>query len=172
MSRLTEAIKVILWLLLFTFMFGWLMNSRAQAETVPAPEFNKLASTLVGSQVEVECFTPSDYPTYGGFVYEDFSPVIYLNGNYCGALRRYYNPRFLDQHIFLVGQVTLALTHEAMHLKLRSNDEGRVECTAWRNVWQTIKLLTPNVRARKLIYTGASWFHFSKNPHGPYRTEC
>jgi hypothetical protein len=170
MSRLTDTIKVILWL---TLVAGFLLlNAQARAETVPAPEFNKLATTLVGSPVQVECYTPSDYPTLGGFVYEDFSPVIYLAGDFCGALRRYYNPRFLRTHQWVVGQATLALTHEAMHLKLRSNDEGRVECTAWRNVWQTVKLLTNNPTARTLIYSGAKWFHFSKAVAGPYRTEC
>lgn len=171
-AAVSEAFKVILWLALMLLVFGWLLNTQAHAETVPAPEFNQLASTIVGSTVEVKCYSPEDYPGDAAFVYEDWSPVIYIAGDFCGALRRHYDPTFLKRHHYKVGAAILALTHEAMHLKLQSADEGVVECTAWRNVWNSIKLLTSSPTARKLIYAGAREFHFGKALHGPYRTRC
>lgn len=171
-SKLAEAVKVILWLALIALVWGYLLNTQAHAETVPAPEFNQLATVITGAPTEVECYAPSDHPKEAAFVYEDFSPVIYVAGDFCGALRRYHNRTFLKRHLFEVGAAILAVTHEAMHLKLMSKDEGLVECTAWRNVWNSIKLLTPSPTSRKLIYEGARESHFSKAPHGPYRTEC
>lgn len=149
--------------------------SRADAAEVRAPELDDIATVLTGFPVTVECFPIDPDSNLAGYVYPG-TTVIHLHGALCGALvNTFRNPEWMTGRNYafnLVGMAVLVLTHEATHLALDSGDEGLVECTAYRNVYNAIKQLPLDWRARQLVYQQAKWFHGSRNLTGPYRTYC
>ncbi len=86
---------------------------------------------------------------------------VYVSPRTCSVLTAYVDgipPRFRSSFPYEeVGAAVLTLTHEAMHQRLRSNDEALVECNALKYLpWviQTVfgtsetKLVTKEIRAR------------------------
>ena len=135
-----------------------------------------VASTLVGYSVTVECFPPDGI--IGGWVVLTEPTVIHLDGELCGALNNVLQPGPRTAQWLrtapgyqMVGSAIQILTHEAMHLRLLSADEGHVECVAVRNVWQSVRLLPLVPQIRKLVYIAAVQTH-SGIGIPAYRTEC
>ena len=189
-DRLAEAIKVILWLALIAFLYGWLLNSQAHAETTtqPQPELSVLATTLVGQPTFVVCVPTDPNGEAAGWVNLP-EPIIYLDGHLCGALTNTlkHSPRTMRwARTFdggqTVGYAFLAYLHEITHLiEYHSNDptsaydEGLTECTAWRNTWPMLRVLGLDWKARRSVYQGAYNYHFGKPTAGinaAYRSVC
>jgi hypothetical protein len=108
--------------------------------------------------------------------------TIYLDGGDCGALQNVLTPggrTFHWERTFdgsgSIGQAMMHLEHEVTHVRLLSTDEGLVECTAYKNVWQDIKTLPLDWKVKQAVYKGAAYNHFAKPTTGPdaaYRSVC
>jgi hypothetical protein len=165
----------------------WLGSTVAHADT---SELNDLATHMVGAPTTVECFETGQW--YAGFVvmvsrddgetWRNEDGVIHLDGADCGALRNVLTPtkrtvRWMRSYDggATVGQALMHLAHEATHISLQSDDEGLVECTAYRNLLQYVKLLPLSWKERQAVYEGAKYNHFAKPTTGPgaeYRSAC
>ena len=112
----------------------------------------------------------------GGVTWYLAEPVIHFDGAYCGALQNVLTPGPRTNHWLntfegssAVGVAIQQLAHEATHVILgNSRDEGLVECTAYRNVWNYIKMLPINWKQRQAVYLGAKYEHFGKPTTGEY----
>jgi hypothetical protein len=147
-----------------------------------SPQLDALAATLTGVQdTHVSCFEQTG--DTAGFViligdgthwtWPDHT--IYLRGQDCGALQNVLTPgprtaqweRSFDGYQ-TIGSAYLHLVHEATHVLLLSDDEGLVECTAYRNVYNDEKLLPLDWKLRRLVYLGADYTHHAMPTSGLY----
>jgi hypothetical protein len=145
-----------------------------RAHAVTVDQISAIGSQLAGEPVTVSCESTASLadvglPGYDGFVlFPDGvpQPVIHLRLALCAALERIDLPKdrnpsvydLVDGHRALVttGEAVLVLTHEAMHIRLRSSDEAVVNCTAYRNRWTAINLFGPATWVASAIAYGAT----------------
>jgi hypothetical protein len=122
-------------------------------------------------------------------------PYIYISGDICTELARLAdysaNKRFFkrpkivprskagepqivwvgdNEHIYNAGAALLTLVHESLHVKLASDDEGLVECTAIRNVWPTLAALHLPLWLNKELLAVMTDVHLQSTDD--YRTVC
>lgn len=146
-----------------------------------------LATELVGYPVTVDCYPDNPDNIDAGWVDLYDLTVIHMEGWRCGAIRNALNldnPRTMHWALTYdgsgdIGYALMTLQHEAAHLTLAytqgldaAHDEGLTECTAYRNVWNTIKVLTTSPTLRRLVWFQTGYSHYGKSPTGPYRTVC
>lgn len=174
-------------LALLTMMLLCFRGTVAHADS---PGLDQLATQLVGAPVTVECFAPGGFlagyviataSVEDGYVWH-MQHVIHLTGDECGSLQNALQPtdRTLRwMHTWdgsgLVGQAFIHLLHEATHISLSSIDEGLVECTAYRNLWPSLRYLNLDWRARQLVYRGGENTHLqlpTKGKYAEYRSVC
>lgn len=76
----------------------------------------------------------------------------------------------------LAGSPLAVMLHEAMHIALQSNDEGLVECTAYRNDWALVRQLHLSALDAGMVFQGMRARHFDFLPTDPaeaaYRAVC
>lgn len=145
-----------------------------------SPALDGLASQMVGHSVTVECF-PDESPDARlglvGFVWPDDPSTVHVIGSYCGALesqlrgsrvaRRYLS---VEDHATDFGAALATLLHESLHLRLQSDDEGQVECAAYRNVWPYLAAFHLSPRANRAVWAGIVWDH--RGLPADYLTVC
>jgi hypothetical protein len=123
------------------------------------------------------------------------SDTIYISGDICTELarlsdysanRRFFKrPKYVPEHkpgtdvivwpgdndhIYNAGAALLTLVHESMHVKLLSEDEGVVECSAIRNAWPTLAALHLPVWLNKELLAVMMDVHLSGTDE--YRAVC
>ena len=176
MSRLLAALIVAL-----------ILPATAQAETVPNAELSAYATRIAGTTITTYCVSPEAMPDGAeGYVGISTSsegtivfPEIYMDGSICGLAHLALNYFTLTRHVRAYADsdgvtqdmalALLAIRHEVEHVVLQSGNEGLVECTAVRNVWNDIVPLFPLVKARE-VYKRAREWHLLAPP--VYRTVC
>ena len=128
---------------------------------------DNLAADLVGQPTAVRCDPIDASGLRAGDTQLD-EHWVRLYG-YCPALVRSFRGDYSKWRD--LGTAALVLTHEAVHQRLQSADEGLVECTAVRNVWRTVRLLHLPPRVERLVYAAALDSH--ARIHDPrYRAVC
>lgn len=146
-----------------------------------APALDKLASTILGSPATVTCYPHDDNSLEDAHVFAvthadgtiTIDPDIYLDGDHCGTLLAALNfkpasawARDAWTSTQAVGLAILALTHEAMHVRLASVDECRVERTAFANAWPSLRLLHLPARFERESWRGV------RQAFGNFGVEC
>lgn len=113
-------------------------------QLIAMSEIVQWASDLAGEPVSINCTTKLE-PGVWGQTYStteddgvtlDFLAEIDLRLDLCGALRHATTFEWIDT---TTAEAMLSLTHEAMHIRLRSGCESLVEATALANRWQLVK---------------------------------
>ena len=163
------------------------LPTTAQAEIVPNAELSAYATRIAGTGITTYCVSPEEMPDGAeGYVGISTSnegttvfPEIYMDGSICGLARLALNYFTLTRHVRAyadsdgvtqdIALALLAIRHEVEHVVLQSGNEGLVECTAVRNVWNDIVPLFPLVKARE-VYKRAREWHLLAPP--VYRTVC
>jgi hypothetical protein len=165
-------------------LFCGMLADESRANSV---QLDALAARLTGvSDARIDCYAGDGVD--GGYVWltsENGAQwvwteghTIYLDGEFCGALQNVLTPgphtkhwEHTDDGKYALGAAMMTLEHEVTHVRLLSIDEGLVECTAYRNVWQDVKVLPLSRRMQKIVYAYAAQSH--KDIHDPeYRSVC
>ena len=151
-------------------------------------QLDELASSLAGTPVTVQCLDWNEMAGAPGFVWtwEDdaggiiVDPTIYLAGEYCGWIHyaqiyagsqgRLRHWAIAMDNFYWIGGSLLLLQHEALHIRMKSGDEGLVECAAIRNVWNLTRRFGFDQKLLHDVYQGALDQHASQ--HAPYRAVC
>ena len=145
------------------------------------PRFNDLATWIVGSPTEVRCVN-LDPGIDGEVWFRDghAEHIIYMRGDVCGYLNLVVNYRTAthrvrsfvtyEDNLNMIGNAIMTIEHESMHIKLDNTDESITECTALRNVWNTIKYLGLSRNLTKKLYRGAIASHNTLPSN--YRVGC
>jgi hypothetical protein len=148
---------------------------------IDMPAVTTLASTLSGRAMVVQCQDDSHasgdtqaFSGDGGLSWQ-FGATMRLNRDICESLSGLLaNPPELDRD---AGRAVLVVTHEATHVRLGSVDEGYTECTAIRDVSQTIALLHLTAEDAQNVQLEAERAHAAMpemidNKPNPYRSVC
>lgn len=158
-----------------TFLFlVWTSQARAD---IPVT-LTEYATRIVGEPTTVHCgdvpdtmygYTNMVVRTYSdGRSETDFDPDIWLSRDTCSNLRLLYQRRILSY--YWQANALGTLLHESYHIRLNTGDEGKVECTAMKNLWNYI-VPYGFTRAQNLRLYRAAWdAHWSLGPE--YQVGC
>lgn len=136
-------------------------QSHAASRSVPMSTLESYASQIAGSPTTIACDSDD---ARGGYV--RFDGVIHLQPWICTALA---NPTTSQQD---VAFAMLALQHEATHILLNSSDEGLVECTAFLNRWQLVRLFKLPAWQARWLMAGEVLAHRDGWRPPAYRSVC
>lgn len=123
------------------------------------------ATQIVGSPTTVHCSRDVPANMYGytnqvseiddeGNIRTYFEPDIYLNPAICSNIRLLYY-RNIKSYYWQINALE-TLIHESYHIRLNTRDEGLVECTAMRNLWNYL-LPYGFTRAQNKRFMSAAW---------------
>lgn len=124
-------IKIIAEVIAFFALIILIMGMAVQSAS--AANISDLASKMAGKPITVHCvYSKEDYGYTERVIQEDhssyFTPNIYLNKGTCVGLTGLLENRIYDSH--LQANALETLIHEANHIRLDSDNESWVECTA------------------------------------------
>lgn len=148
---------------------------------VPSP----LDGQLLADGLDGEVF-PTMTLDADGVTTAIWQDVIHLSTQECSALQRVnrirepnptawfeFDGHRIDETSGAAFEIAL---HEALHIGLRSLDEGVVECATYRNAWPLAHSLGLSTRTTSLVFQGMRARHFDYRPADPaegvYRTVC
>ena len=138
-----------------------------------------IASQLAGVSTKVECDKDSSFSQReNGYVTFDWTGTAYqsertihLPASTCRRLNRLYSVRDTRPWSSIVspggkivdlqdGAAVHVLAHEAMHIRLDSLNESRVETCAYQNQWQAVRLFHLAAWKTRQILRGMRVAHF------------
>lgn len=173
--------------LILILLLALLAPAPAQAESVDNPELSAYASKVAGSPMHIVCVSPEEMEGSWGYIWSTTDGegkvtvfnYIYVDGALCGwahlainypllsrKARRFANT---DNSVFWAGLALLVIRHEVTHVILQSIDEGLVECTAVKNLWNDVWPLYPRSIAKR-VYSDAIEWHLDSRSE--YLTVC
>lgn len=128
-------------LIVLAMVLGFFMG-RASAAT---PTLSEIASGMAGETVTVHCVNLRGRNEYG-FTNEiidngkvSFEPDEFLSIGTCVGVQRLYEHRIYS--LKFQSNALETMLHESYHIRLNSGNEGKVECTAMKNLWPYIVAL-------------------------------
>lgn len=151
--------------------FGAIENANA---ATPA-SLSEYATEIVGKPITVVCvrlpksmygFTVSHVNMETGEI--SFDPKISLSPSTCSYLNTLRQHRIVSYYWQINALETLI--HESYHIKLNSQNEGLVECTAMKNLWNYLIPYGFTNAENKIFYAEAWKAHWSLS--GDYLVGC
>lgn len=160
--------------------------AQAAKRTIPITTLEAYVSQAVGvPDISISCDPDATFPVGDdGFVQPNMDGslprVIHARASACAwavAVNRKQD-RHPSSYITANGQradidsggALEAILHEALHIALQSHDEGIVECTAWRNRWQFVRLFHLPAWVSRMELAGMTWSHDQMPAN--YRQSC
>lgn len=145
----------------------------SQARANPPANLTQYASEMAGKPVHVTCGTTlkDNYgETESGVVNGVIivGPDISLSTDTCANLRLLHRHKLLSYDLEANSLITIL--HEAMHVRLNSEDESKVECTAMYNIWNYIVAYGFTAKQNKRLYR-AAWRAHLESPN-VYTWQC
>lgn len=137
---------------------------------------SRVATYMVGHPVSVAC--EPDTSDLGGWVWivnGQAENVIHLT--WCRELRKLIRTpgAYLGQDQESREQAALAFTtlgHEAEHIRLNSDDEGRVDCEMYHRLRTTVQYMPIKQRYREILLRYSRSVYRAQPLDTEYRTEC
>lgn len=110
--------------------------------SIASAAISDYASQLTGQPTTVKCERMKDLYgytlQYGVDEVSTFDSTIYLSPEVCFALKNLSEGRMGNAYI--QANAALTLTHEAMHIRLNSANEGMINCNAMLRIDKTLRL--------------------------------